>query len=121
MGWSGHFIEKDEIVNFLVTKTFRKQFTAISYTSPRRCKHDPGNKVIYAAMIDKETNAIFAAVFMYHYNKRYKELLYKIETEHCGPIETNCPKKILNLLTPLDPSEEYAKAWRMQCMEIPTK
>jgi hypothetical protein len=44
------------------------------------------------------------------YNFGYKDM-----DEHCGPYQTKCPKKILNLLTPLKEGENFAKEWRENC------
>ena len=43
-----------------------------------------------------------------HYNFGWKDM-----DESCGPYETNCPERILKLLTPTD--NEYALGWRKAC------
>lgn len=45
-----------------------------------------------------------------YYNFGYKDM-----GECCGPGESQCPKKILKLLTPTE--SEYAQAWRERCWE----
>jgi hypothetical protein len=45
-----------------------------------------------------------------HYNFGYKDM-----DETMGPCESECPKKILDLLTPTESS--YALAWRARCFE----
>jgi len=76
--------------------------------------------VAYAAVetIDKATGnrEVWAAVFMMKYipgdsdsyNWGYKDL-----TEACGPVDADCPARILDLLTPTD--HEYAIEWRARC------
>ena len=38
-------------------------------------------------------------------------------TEHSGPNAVNCPKRIMELLTELEPTSEYAIAWRKKVQE----
>lgn len=82
--------------------------------------------VAYAAVetVSKETGdrEVWAAVFLMKYipgdsdpfNWGYKDL-----TESCGPVECDCPKRILDLLTPTN--HEHAIAWRARCREALTK
>lgn len=60
---------------------------------------------------EKEVIALVVLVRMQprkHYNISYKEM-----TEQSGPCMRECPKRILNLLTPTE--NEYAKKWREDC------
>lgn len=74
----------------------------------------------YAAVetIDKETGdkSIWAAVIMLrrYGGKDARELGYKLVGEDSGPVDTDCPKRILDLLT--DTNVEYAKQWRARCL-----
>lgn len=59
---------------------------------------------------------IFAIVCLTRFNRRDKEGLifgYKDMTEHMGPYESACPRRILNLLTPT--THEHALDWRARC------
>ena len=47
--------------------------------------------------------------------KDYYNFSYKDMSETMGPYESNCPKSILDLLSPTD--NEYANAWRQRCLE----
>lgn len=48
-------------------------------------------------------------------NKDYFNFAYKDMDESCGPYKCDCPKGILDLLTPT--KNEYALEWRKQCYE----
>lgn len=63
---------------------------------------------------------VWAAVFLTQTNCReYMNFGYKDMDETCGPVECQCPKGILKLLTETD--SEYAKGWRKRCMEFHEK
>lgn len=74
----------------------------------------------YAAMeiTDKNTSEkeVIALVVLVHMQpKKYYNICYKEMTENEGPCERQCPKRILNLLTPTN--EKYAIQWRKDCWE----
>ena len=76
-------------------------------------------RTFYAAVeqINKETGkrTVWAAIVLVrHYPKdpRYN-ISWKDMDEGCGPYETNCPERILKLLTPTD--NDYALGWRAAC------
>lgn len=74
----------------------------------------------YAAVerIDKTTGKrdVFAMVCMLAYDhSQFYNFGYKDMDETCGPNQTECPKRILKLLTPTD--HEYARNWRAACWE----
>lgn len=48
-------------------------------------------------------------------NKDYYNFAYKGMDESCGPYRYDCPKGILDLLTPTE--NEYAREWRKACYE----
>ena len=48
-------------------------------------------------------------------SKDYFNFAYKDMDETCGPYKYDCPKGILDLLSPTD--NEYALEWRKQCYE----
>ena len=66
---------------------------------------------------------VFAVICMLKYcPKSDLNFGYKDMEETCGPIDKACPRKILELLTPLEewlPTDSYgykwAKAWRTEC------
>lgn len=70
----------------------------------------------YGAIKQKNTEKVFAVVFLTSTNmKDYFNFSYKDMDETCGPYQYDCPKGILDLLTPTD--SEYANAWRKRCYE----
>lgn len=59
---------------------------------------------------------VHAVVCLTSTNSRdYFNFSYKDMDETCGPFQYNCPKGILDLLSPTD--NEYALAWREACRE----
>ena len=80
----------------------------------RYSKDADGNEII----VDIPTNEqqVFGAVFLTstdskdHFNFSYKDM-----DESYGPCYYDCPKGILDLLTPTD--NEYANKWRTKCRE----
>ena len=70
----------------------------------------------YGAIKQKETKEVFAVVFLTSVNmKEYFNFSYKDMDESCGPYKCDCPKGILDLLTPTN--NEYANIWRKRCYE----
>ena len=66
--------------------------------------------------IPKEEQRVFAVVFLTSTNmKDYYNFAYKDMDESCGPYQCDCPKGILDLLTPTE--SEYANEWREACYE----
>lgn len=66
--------------------------------------------------IQENEQRVFAAIFLTstdmtdYYNFSYKDM-----DESCGPHQTDCPKGILDLLTPTE--SEWANEWRKACYE----
>lgn len=78
-----------------------------------------GGKVYYAAveMIRPDSpREVFALVCLVDHNPRDSEgyvFGYKDMDEGMGPVESDCPADILDMLTPT--SRPYAIAWRERC------
>lgn len=75
-------------------------------------------KTFYAAVeqVHRETGErrVWAAVFLLGYApKDYHNFGYKDMDESMGPCESECPERILDLLTPTE--YEHAKDWRARC------
>lgn len=72
---------------------------------------------LYAAVEIVKTKQVFAAVYMLSFSpKSYYNFSYKDMDETCGPVISECPERILKLLTPLDEDDQsYAKDWRERC------
>jgi len=74
----------------------------------------------YAAVeaIDKKTGVrrVWAAIVLVSFEKgTWNNFCYKDMDESCGPCAKNCPKRILDLLTPTE--YEYALNWREACYQ----
>ena len=66
--------------------------------------------------IPQNEREIFAIIFLTSTDiKQYFNFSYKPMDETMDPYQYDCPKGILNLLTPTD--NEYAKEWREKCYE----
>ena len=78
-----------------------------------------GSTVYSAVKSTNKTNgfeAVWAAIFLTSVNnKNYYNFSYKDMDETCGPYYYDCPKSILDLLTPT--TSEYANNWRNACRE----
>ena len=77
-------------------------------------KDDAGNEII----VDIPTNEqqVFGVVFLTSTDcKDYHNFSYKEMDETVGPCYYDCPKGILDLLTPID--SEWANNWRAKCRE----
>lgn len=76
---------------------------------------DENGEYIYVDIPENE-QIVFAAVFLTSTNaKDYYNFAYKNMDESCGPCECECPKGILDLLTPTE--NEFANGWRKRCYE----
>jgi len=71
-----------------------------------------------SGQLDMTTRRVVAFVFLLDYRSSEPgyDIGYKDMDESMGPCESECPERILRLLTPT--SHEYALAWRKRCREI---
>lgn len=70
----------------------------------------------FATETEPEQSIVFAAICLTSTNlKDYYNFGYKDMDETCGPYKYECPKGILDLLTPTD--SEWANDWRQTCRE----
>ncbi len=75
---------------------------------------------VYAAIRNTKTQEVFAVILLVHHTRGYYNFSYKSMDEFAGPRATNCPKKILELLSPLTKENDpngWAENWRMKCWE----
>ena len=79
-----------------------------------------GSTVYSAVKSTNKTNGfeqVFATIFLTSVdNRSYYNFSYKDMDETCGPCYNDCPKAILDLLTPTD--SKYANDWRNACREV---
>lgn len=103
-----------------VKKYFDDMHTSNEYRKVRVLKSALKNFREYYAAIEV-TNEItgevdvFCSVIKCDYYQEYGEpqISYKEMSDHAGPAISNCPKNILELLTPTD--NDYANQWRDKC------
>lgn len=73
-------------------------------------------RTLYAAVKIKETGEVWAAVYLLGYAPNdYYNFGYKDMDETMGPNESECPERILKLLTPTD--SKWANEWRERCWQ----
>lgn len=85
------------------------------YAAVKPLKKYGGADGIYVDIPESE-QIVFAAVFLTSTDvKDYYNFSYKDMDESCGPYKYDCPKAILDLLTPTE--NEYANEWRKLCRE----
>ena len=74
---------------------------------------DENGHCIYEDLPEKEQR-VFGAIFLTSTDmKSYYNFSYKDMDESCGPCHNDCPKGILDLLSPTE--NEYANEWRKAC------
>lgn len=75
--------------------------------------------VYYAAVESYDASgprSVFAVVCLTRWNPKARDghiFAYKDMDESCGPHESQCPARILDLLT--EPANDYAREWRARC------
>ena len=120
MGWISTYKPKGEpILDFFARKgvftwsedcpnTYRVLDSALVnmrtfYAAIEQVNKETGRRIVWAAI-----------VLVRHYPKDpCHNISWKDMDEGCGSYETNCPERILKLLTPTD--NEYALDWRAAC------
>ena len=104
----GHF---NVLKSAMVGSTY---YAAVSPLKRGGAKDETGN-YIYIDIPENE-RTVFGVVFLTSSNmKDYYNFAYKDMDESCGPYKYDCPKSILDLLTPTE--NEYANEWRKTCYE----
>lgn len=74
---------------------------------------------MYGAIKKESTGEVFCAAFRVNFSPKSEyNFMYKPMTEHVGPVIVNCPKRIFDLLTDLNPETAgYANEWRKRIKE----
>jgi hypothetical protein len=111
MGWT--FTNKPK--GQTVKDFFEKEFTNDGKTGVLDCAVVNRN-VAYLAYKSFKDGHVFAIVCLLQYRPHdyYYNFGYKDMDESMGPLEHDCPERILNLLSP--PSPGYATEWRGRCI-----
>ena len=85
-------------------------------------------RTAYIAVRNKVKGYVYCQTYLIHRApKSYENFGYKPVSEFCGPNTIDCPKKILDKLTPIEEiakiddlgekSFEWAKNWREECLK----
>lgn len=84
-------------------------------------------RTAYIAIKNLKEGYVYCQTYLLHRApKSYENFGYKPVSEFCGPVTAECPKRILDKLTPLDEivemssdvsekSVEWARGWRERC------
>lgn len=118
MGWISIHLDNSESVKdwFKSEYSDKTKFEVLDIAIVQRT-------TLYAAVKNVEYNFVYCAVYLLSYNKHeYCNFSYKNISEFSGPVQYHCPKRIMNLLTPLDKwpyidQIKYAVNWRKKVME----
>lgn len=73
---------------------------------------------LYAAIKINSTNEVQAVIYLLRWSReRGYNFAYKSMSEFAGPCESECPERILKLLTPLEENDNnlWANNWRRRC------
>lgn len=116
MGWTGVFINKEvtprKAIEDEIKRILRKEFELIKIVGK--------GSTYYCAIKDKTHNEVIGMVVPTSVSTKYcsrnqYELIYKTISESSHPFYYDCPKSILNLLSPTEDDE--ANKWRAKCRE----
>lgn len=115
MGWTG--LHREKGLSHL--EFFRSEFCP---NEPERLIAASSAGTTVYCVYKTRTGARIALVVLTQRSNEYFNFTYKDMEESMGPSEAKCPKKILELLDPLEvcyspgsDGYEYAKEWRERC------
>lgn len=116
MGWTFDHKDKEvKVIDFFKERFFHDNEKSKGEVIDGGVKNFKTAYMAYK-ITDKITNKfeIFALVCLLSYKpKDFYNFGFKDMDETCGPNESDCPEKIMKLLTPTD--NEYALRWRERC------
>jgi len=76
---------------------------------------------LYAAIRDNETKEVYCLIYLLIWSReRGYNFSYKSMSEFVGPCKSECPERILKLLSDLNDQNDqngYAREWRKRCKE----
>lgn len=118
MGWTYDHKDSDvKVVDFFKERFFYENENSKGEVIAGGVKNFHTAYMAYK-ITDKKTNKsqVVALVCLISYNRHdYHNFGFKDMDESCGPNESNCPEKIMKLLTPTD--NVYAIRWRERCWD----
>jgi hypothetical protein len=119
MGWTTTYKSKNTSAkeyiedNLLVWKSDTYSYRVLDggvvkfrtyYGAVEKTEIATGNKTVFAVII-----------LLNYYKDGYENFGYKDMSEDMGPVESQCPERILKLLTPT--TSQYANEWRQRCWD----
>ena len=119
MGWTGRYLDS-------CPKGQERIMEAIKQEGYNFCEADRRSRVIGCALVgntvylavkyDSEIeHCVYGTVILTAYNKKRGEFLTKGMSESMVPCSYDCPKRILDMLTPTE--DECSNEWRKLCAE----
>lgn len=93
------------IKEYLIKEYSNEKYRAVDYSRK--------GKTVYMAFESTDTKEVFAVVIMISFEKG--EFFYKEIHEASGPLQIECPQRILKKLTPT--YDKYAQEWRKKCWD----
>lgn len=108
MGWTGtHRPRGQSLKDFFQEQWGSGTNTILDFATVKR-------STCYAAVQNNQTGEVFGVVILVKYSRDYHyNITYKDMDETMGPNESECPARILALLSPT--THKYALAWRERC------
>ena len=119
MGWTGTYLYTNPKGKERIVSAIRQE--GLEWSDK---EHGINSRVIDSALVgntvycavhyvneEKGRDEVYGCVILTEYRKG--EFLTKAISEEMGPCECDCPKRILDKLTPTD--REWAKKWREKC------
>jgi hypothetical protein len=107
MGWTGTYDRS------IKTIQDRKRFILNEFNQENRIIDIAYKGTTFYCAYKQNDNQVIGLVILTE--KNGDEFLYKEMTENSMPYKFDCPKRIINKLTPTD--NELANTWRKKCLE----
>lgn len=114
MGWTGIYTDEP------TADVIRREFTWSNENGSCRIVDMArvGTTYYAAVALAKKDNPVLIWGCVILTRREKGEVIIKEIGEECGPCETDCPERILNLLSPLPADDTtYAAKWRQSCRE----
>lgn len=115
MGWTVNY-NPTEFKNGKIDKKAQMTKELEHYGSTKVLACAMKGNVYYAACASvRKPEEVWAIVCLIRSSTKNYEFAYKDIEETMGPADCECPKSIIDMLTPTD--SEYANAWREKCLQ----
>ncbi|BCV23258.1 hypothetical protein [Gelria sp. Kuro-4] len=116
MGWDYLHLEKGRSIKDFLREEFTHSGENYSYKVLDCAIVNLREAYLAVEHVDETGNReVYAVVCLLNYTDDYYNFGFKSIDETMGPYQYNCPKRILELLTPTE--NKYAQEWRAKCWE----